>query len=163
MYNVIKQLLKTNSSKIRYDNANTRQLQLNSNQLLSMQLTISFVIIKFHKYLPVEFVDAQSDLWFIWLATALAAIDLFNASDTEWLRCIQIGSLNVVRGLPVVFWIKVLIHIIFPVRTFHWACSFHPGIKINRFWSKVTTGPGTNSGKQMTGAKDVNTCSCPGS
>lgn len=90
-------------------------------------------MIRFHDYLPVKFIDAQFDLRLIWLAiAALSAIDLFNASNTEWLRSIQIGSLDVVRGLPVVFWIKVLIHILFPVRTFHWACSFHTGAKITR-------------------------------
>lgn len=51
--------------------------------------------------------------------------DLFDAADAERVRSVQVGALDVVRGLPVILWVQLLVHIIFPVGPFHRACWFN--------------------------------------
>lgn len=64
---------------------------------------------------PVELVDPDLDVCLIGPAVALlAAEDLLYAANTVGLRGIQVAALDVVRVLPVVFWIQSFVHRLLP-------------------------------------------------
>lgn len=85
----------------------------------------------FHHFMrwPVEFVESQFDLRGVGFPiAALVTEDLFDAADPERVWSVQVWALDVVWRLPVIFWIKLLIHVIFPMGAFHRAGWFNTGL-----------------------------------
>lgn len=64
---------------------------------------------------PIKFVDSDLDISLVGPAIALLDTeDFFYSANSIWLRSIQVTAFDVIRVLPVVFWIQIFVHRLLP-------------------------------------------------